>query len=156
MSMLNEKRAEELLALTTKMIQAPSYSGQENLVVDVMKKFCDEHKFTDIHVDRYGNCICHIKGSKPGPKILFDGHMDTVPVPDKTKWDHDPFGAEIVDGRMYGRGTSDMKGACPPCWQQHFTMQRMQTTTSPAISTLQALSMRSASRAWLQGKSALM
>ena len=39
MSMLNEKRAEELLALTTKMIQAPSYSGQENLVVDVMKKF---------------------------------------------------------------------------------------------------------------------
>ena len=81
--MLNEKRAEELLALTTKMIQAPSYSGQENLVVDVMKKFCDEHKFTDIHVDRYGNCICHIKGSKPGPKILFDGHMDTVPVPDK-------------------------------------------------------------------------
>ncbi len=111
MSMLNEKRAEELLALTTKMIQAPSYSGQENLVVDVMKKFCDEHKFTDIHVDRYGNCICHIKGSKPGPKILFDGHMDTVPVPDKTKWDHDPFGAEIVDGRMYGRGTSDMKGA---------------------------------------------
>ena len=107
MSMLNEKRAEELLALTTKMIQAPSYSGQENLVVDVMKKFCDEHKFTDIHVDRYGNCICHIKGSKPGPKILFDGHMDTVPVPDKTKWDHDPFGAEIVDGR----GTSDMKGA---------------------------------------------
>ena len=100
MSMLNEKRAEELLALTTKMIQAPSYSGQENLVVDVMKKFCDEHKFTDIHVDRYGNCICHIKGS-----------MDTVPVPDKTKWDHDPFGAEIVDGRMYGRGTSDMKGA---------------------------------------------
>ncbi len=42
MSMLNEKRAEELLALTTKMIQAPSYSGQENLVVDVMKKFCDE------------------------------------------------------------------------------------------------------------------
>ena len=69
MSMLNEKRAEELLALTTKMIQAPSYSGQENLVVDVMKKFCDEHKFTDIHVDRYGNCICHIKGSKPGPSF---------------------------------------------------------------------------------------
>lgn len=70
MSMLNEKRAEELLALTTKMIQAPSYSGQENLVVDVMKKFCDEHKFTDIHVDRYGNCICHIKGSKPGRSSL--------------------------------------------------------------------------------------
>ena len=74
MSMLNEKRAAELLDFTSKMIQAPSYSGQENLVVDVMKKFCEDHKFTDVHVDRYGNCICHIKGSKPGPKILFDGH----------------------------------------------------------------------------------
>ena len=37
--------------------------------------------------------------------------MTVIWVPDKTKWDHDPFGAEIVDGRMYGRGTSDMKGA---------------------------------------------
>ena len=63
MSMLNEKRAEELLALTTKMIQAPSYSGQENLVVDVMKKFCDEHKFTDIHLDRYGYCFFHVNCS---------------------------------------------------------------------------------------------
>ena len=156
MSMLNEKRAEELLALTTKMIQAPSYSGQENLVVDVMKKFCDEHKFTDIHVDRYGNCICHIKGSKPGPKILFDGHMDTVPVPDKTKWEHDPFGAEIVDGRMYGRGTSDMKGALSAMLAAALYMRRMRITASRAISTWRALSMRSASRAWLQGKSALM
>ena len=111
MSMLNEKRAEELLALTTKMIQAPSYSGQENLVVDVMKKFCGEHKFTDIHVDRYGNCICHIKGMRPGPKILFDGHMDTVPVTNEKEWIHPPFAAEIHDGKIYGRGTTDMKGA---------------------------------------------
>lgn len=111
MALLNEARKEELISFTQKMIQAKSYSGHENLVVDEMKKFCEKHHFTDVHVDRYGNCICHIKGSKPGPKVLFDGHMDTVPVPDPTKWSHDPFGAEIVDGKMYGRGTSDMKGA---------------------------------------------
>ena len=109
--MLNEKRKEELIKFTQKMIQAQSYSGHEDKVVEEMKKFCADHKFTDIHVDKYGNCICHIKGSRPGQKILFDGHMDTVPVPDPSKWDHDPFGAEIVDGKMYGRGTSDMKGA---------------------------------------------
>ena len=111
MTMLNEARKKELIEFTQKMIQAKSYSGEENKVVDVMKDFCAKHNFTDVHVDKYGNCICHIKGSKPGEKILFDGHMDTVPVPDPSKWDHDPFGAEIVDGKMYGRGTSDMKGA---------------------------------------------
>lgn len=93
------------------MIRAQSYSGQEEKVVEEMKKFCEEEGFTDVHVDKYGNCICHIKGKQDGPKILFDGHMDTVPVPDASAWEYDPFGAEIVDGKMYGRGTSDMKGA---------------------------------------------
>lgn len=109
--MLSKEREEQLIAFCKKMIQKRSYSGEENEVVEVMKAFCEENGFTDIHVDKYGNCICHIKGKQPGPKILFDGHMDTVPVPDATAWEHDPFGAEIIDGKMYGRGTSDMKGA---------------------------------------------
>ena len=111
MTMLTEERKKELIAFTQKMIQAKSYSGHEQDVVKTMEEFCKKHNFTDVHHDKYGNCICHIKGKKPGEKILFDGHMDTVPVADPTKWNHDPFGAEIVDGKMYGRGTSDMKGA---------------------------------------------
>ncbi|MEF9946444.1 MAG: YgeY family selenium metabolism-linked hydrolase [Lachnospiraceae bacterium] len=109
--MIGKEREEQLIRFCQKMIQAKSYSGEEDKVVKEMRKFCDETGFTDIHVDKYGNCICHIKGKQSGPKILFDGHMDTVPVPDPTGWEHDPFGAEIVDGKMYGRGTSDMKGA---------------------------------------------
>lgn len=38
------------------------------------------------------------------------GHTDVVPAGDPTTWSHDPFGAEIVDGIIYGRGVSDMKG----------------------------------------------
>lgn len=109
--MLSKEREEKLVAFCQKMIQAKSYSGHEDKVVEEMKQFCDQEGFTDVHVDKYGNCICHIKGKQPGPKILFDGHMDTVPVPDESAWEHDPFGAEIIDGKMYGRGTSDMKGA---------------------------------------------
>lgn len=109
--MMTQQRNQDLIAFCQRMIQAKSYSGEEQDVVAEMKAFATDNGFTDVHVDRYGNCICHIKGSKPGPKILFDGHMDTVPVPDASVWAHDPFGAEIVDGKMYGRGTSDMKGA---------------------------------------------
>lgn len=109
--MLNKIREKELIDFTKQMIQQKSYSGQENKVVDTMKSFCLSHGCKDIHIDRYGNCICHIAGKKPGPKILFDGHMDTVPVSSDDNWKYDPFAAEIHDDKMYGRGTSDMKGA---------------------------------------------
>src|SRR5699024_6774529 len=46
----------------------------------------------------------------PNRKVLgLSGHMDTVPI-GEVEWDHDPFGAHQLDGKMYGRGTCDMKG----------------------------------------------
>ena len=67
--------------------------------------------FDSVTVDTYGNIIGCIKGNRPGPKLLFDGHIDTVPVSDEKEWKYPPFAAEIHDGKIYGRGTSDMKGA---------------------------------------------
>ena len=46
-----------------------------------------------------------------GPNFCFAGHTDVVPVGDPKGWTVDPFGAEIVDGYLYGRGAADMKGA---------------------------------------------
>ena len=109
--MMNEARQQEVITLCRKMIQARSYSGEEAEAVVTLRDFCEHNGYTDVHIDKYGNCIAHIKGSRPGPKVLFDGHLDTVPVPDPSKWKHDPFGAEIEDNKIYGRGTSDMKGA---------------------------------------------
>ena len=44
------------------------------------------------------------------PQLLYNGHMDTVPVGDKSNWKFDPFGAVIDGNLMYGRGVADMKG----------------------------------------------
>jgi len=41
---------------------------------------------------------------------MYDGHMDTVGVGDRSAWKRDPFGAELIDGVLYGRGACDMKG----------------------------------------------
>ena len=46
-----------------------------------------------------------------GPNLGFAGHTDVVPVGDAKAWRHDPFGAEIADDVLYGRGASDMKSA---------------------------------------------
>ena len=45
----------------------------------------------------------------PGPTLLLEGHSDVVTEGDPAGWTVDPFGAEIVDGRLYGRGSADMK-----------------------------------------------
>lgn len=109
---MDDKNLEQAaVKLTQALIQQQSYSGQEKGVSDVLQAYFKENNYDDVIVDKYGNTIGCIKGSKPGPKILFDGHMDTVPVGNEADWDYPPFAAEIHDGKIYGRGASDMKGA---------------------------------------------
>ena len=108
---MTEIRNQQVTDLCKKLIQAQSYSGHEDKVVGELTAFFKQQGFDEVHVDKYGNIIGVIKGNRPGNKVLFDGHIDTVKVEDASKWSHDPFAAEIVDGKMYGRGTSDMKGA---------------------------------------------
>ena len=47
---------------------------------------------------------------RPGPTLMFEGHTDVVTVGDLSQWTVDPFGAEVKDGKIYGRGANDMKG----------------------------------------------
>lgn len=108
--MFSKERELEVIELCQDLIKAPSYSGKEDKVVEVIKRAFDKLGFDESFVDEYGNVIGKIKGKKPGKKILFDGHIDTVPVPDESKWEFGPFEGTISDGKLYGRGTSDMKG----------------------------------------------
>ncbi len=108
--MLTEVRKEKLIKLCQELIRNPSISGQEDKVVEAIKKVFKEFNFDDCFVDSYGNVIGHIKGKRPGKTILFDGHIDHVPVTDEQKWKFGPFCGEISEGRIYGRGASDMKG----------------------------------------------
>jgi len=108
---LEKNRENEVIELCRRLVRAKSYSGEENLVAEELSAFFREKGFDRITVDKYGNIIGKIKGKYPGKKIVFDGHMDTVPVGKEADWTYPPFGAEIHDGKIYGRGTSDMKGA---------------------------------------------
>ena len=108
--MLQDKAKEQVIGLCQSLIQLKSYSGEEKPVADLLKTFFENNGFDEIHIDSYGNIIGTIKGKLKGPKLLFDGHIDTVPVVNAEKWTFDPFGATIESGRIYGRGASDMKG----------------------------------------------
>lgn len=109
--MLTKNREEEVIKLCQTLVKAKSYSGEEEHVANQVIAFLNEKGFDEIMVDEYGNVIGKVKGKQPGRKILFDGHIDTVPVGNETDWTYPPFEAELHNGRIYGRGTSDMKGA---------------------------------------------
>ncbi|MFD1040475.1 M20 family metallopeptidase [Virgibacillus byunsanensis] len=54
------------------------------------------------------NIVAKVKGKHKGKRLIFSGHLDTVPIGEKT-WDHSPFSGHIENGKIYGRGSSDMK-----------------------------------------------
>jgi acetylornithine deacetylase len=56
------------------------------------------------------NVVATFRGSGRGPTLILNGHIDTVTPGDESRWTHPPFAAEVVDGRLYGRGATDMKG----------------------------------------------
>lgn len=56
------------------------------------------------------NVVGTWRGTGDGPSLAFNGHVDVVPVDPNTTWSHDPWGGEVADGKLYGRGSADMKG----------------------------------------------
>jgi succinyl-diaminopimelate desuccinylase len=56
------------------------------------------------------NVVAVARGRGPGRRLVFNGHLDTFPVGDPAAWSVDPLGGVVKDGRLYGRGVSDMKG----------------------------------------------
>ena len=104
-------KEELLVSLCQEAIRIPSMSGHEKEVAGLLKKTMIDYGFDEVNIDKYGSVLGIIHGSRPGKTVLMDGHIDTVDVIDRDQWSHDPFAAEIDDGRIYGRGTSDMKGS---------------------------------------------
>ncbi len=104
-----------VIDLLRDLVQAPSYPGlprQEEQVVDILAKYCDrqglEFSLLEVRPGR-PNLIATVPGKVSGPRLLLCGHTDTVPPNAITTMT--PFSAEIREGKMYGRGTVDMKGA---------------------------------------------
>jgi len=108
--MLIEERKQKVIELCQSLIRLKSFSGEENLVAEEIKGFAEQNGFDEIIVDELGNVMLVMEGEYEGPTVLFDGHIDTVPVT-FDRWTVDPFSGEIKDGKIFGRGTSDMKGA---------------------------------------------
>ena len=109
--MLTSERETKLINLSSNLIRTRSYSGEEKQIIHQLQQIFEDKGCSDIHIDEFGSILACFKGKRHGKKLLFDSHVDTVPVTDPSRWKYDPFGGEVINDRIYGRGSSDMKGA---------------------------------------------
>jgi acetylornithine deacetylase len=119
-----------LIAAIRDLLRIPSVTGQEanaqrwlarhmqqlGLDVDLWEidvaQVQRHSQFPGMEVDRSAGESLGLVGTwraGEGPRLIFNGHIDVVPEGDRANWRHDPWGAEIDDGRIYGRGACDMK-----------------------------------------------
>src|SRR5438270_10515282 len=102
-----------VIRLTRDLIRYPSVNppGDEEEIArflgEQMEAFGLEVELQPL-VERRANVIGRIRGTGTGHLVLT-GHIDVVP-PGQQPWTHEPFGAEQVEGRIFGRGSADMKG----------------------------------------------
>lgn len=104
---------EQVLECARGLIRMQAYSGQEEKIVKHLIRTASRLGFTNAYSDRMGNLIAEmVVGSGEGPRIVLTGHLDTVSA-NPAEWDAQtqPFAGSVVDGRLYGRGASDMKAS---------------------------------------------
>lgn len=99
----------EVIELLRNLVRIPSVSLHEKeigeFIVSKLQEWGFQPERQSVEKDRF-NVICRLKGEGEGPSILFNGHIDTQKTEGMTI---DPFSAELKDGRVYGRGSADMK-----------------------------------------------
>jgi putative selenium metabolism hydrolase len=99
-----------LVGFAQTLARTPSQSGTEQAAVELTAETFRELGFDEVEVDPVGNAI-GIMGSGDGPRLLIDGHIDSIPLHSIDSWSVDPFGGEIVGSNLYGLGICDQKGS---------------------------------------------
>ncbi|WP_299305300.1 succinyl-diaminopimelate desuccinylase [uncultured Litoreibacter sp.] len=99
------------VALTADLVRCASVTPEEGGALQLLQRILGEAGFECHRVDRGEVCNLYARWGRKGANrsFGFNGHTDVVPVGDAADWSVDPFGAEIKDGWLYGRGSTDMK-----------------------------------------------
>lgn len=102
----------DVARLTSSLVQINSENppGRTTDVIEFIGNLLDSLG-VEYHIDSNPGGRDNLVTTEPDPQILLCGHVDVVPaIPDN--WTHDPYSGEIVDGYVWGRGATDMKGGC--------------------------------------------
>ena len=103
---------QEKIKILQDVIRLETPNGNEEIVALYYKNLLEAHGIESQliqYADGRTNLVAELKGQKDGKILAVSGHMDVVDAGNPDLWTYPPYGAEIHDGVMYGRGTTDMK-----------------------------------------------
>ncbi|MFC1715469.1 M20 family metallopeptidase [Candidatus Poribacteria bacterium] len=114
-----DKSRDEVIELLQELVRIPTVNtgvmptGNETELCQFLKKKLDAEGIDSEVIEGVptrGNLVARLPGTDDGKaKLMFMSHTDVVPIGDESKWVHPPFGGNIDNGRLYGRGSSDCK-----------------------------------------------
>ncbi len=110
---LASRYREDMVRFCQRLIQTPSPSGQERAVVDLVAQEMEALGFDEVSVDSVGNVVGKMQG-EGGPSVMLNCHVDHVAPGDESRWRFPPYAGTLQEGRIWGVGASDTKGALAP------------------------------------------
>ena len=105
--------SEDALKLLQELIQTNTVEGQEDQALELLIPYLEGLGFdcqTTSYAPGRDQLIASWSSGKSGPQLGLTGHLDVVPTGQEDTWTYPPFEGQVVDGQIYGRGASDMKG----------------------------------------------
>ena len=96
--------------LLQQMIRTLSLPGHEGELASLVANEMRDLGYDEVRIDEVGNVLGRIDGRGQAPDLMFNTHLDHVDVGDPAGWPHPPFGGEIHDDKVWGRGAVDIKG----------------------------------------------
>jgi len=101
----------DVIHYARRFVQIPSLSGEEKELALFIRDVLKELGLDEVYVDELGDVVGFVKGKSLHPLIVFEGHMDHVSPGNLGMWKCQPYSADLIDGKIFGRGTVDMKSA---------------------------------------------
>jgi len=107
---------ERLLQMAKSLVAAASPNPPGDVTQAAAAAFILLETIPAVTIERYEtapgivNLVARVDSGRPGRRLIFNGHLDTFPVGEDMGWTVPPLGGTVKEGRIYGRGISDMKG----------------------------------------------
>ena len=108
-----EAKRQDIIDFFQKMVQFPSLPGEEKEMGEALCQGLKDWGMEDVRIVEkepgHPNVLAKITGVEEGPNFTINGHMDVIHPGSPETWTDPPFSGKIKDGKIYGRGTVDMK-----------------------------------------------